>query len=365
MTGLLMDLNSPVIAGVDLAAATDDPQIQALKAAEEAAQNPQGALDALGIETKPRIAEGERLERIRRSFKFGLRSAMELKNLWEGETLCIVGGAPSLESTFGELVDLVAAGAKVAAINKTHDWLIERGIVPTFGILCDPKDWVAGYMTPHPGVKYLIASQCHDDTFAAFEGVEDVYLWHAMVKGEDCAFLSEWAMQAGQSAYGVVGGSTSSLRAFDIGSLLLGFREARWFAVDSSADPNTKAMHPYEKPKEDPLLNRPIALLDPKDGCELAAGYWTTEPMWHQFVQFQIILDERRAGIRAGRYPKVRIAFHGTGLLPDWAALRGLHADPQRGDELRKTRRTELMETNFDFKPISETIEMDFTNANA
>lgn len=316
---------------------------------------------ALGVEGNARITEEDRVARIRRSFDLKLRSASELKDLWMGETLCIVGGAPSLEHTFDELVALAAAGAKIAAVNKTHDWLIERGIIPTFGVLADPRDWVAGYVTPHPDVKYLIASQCHDDTFARFEGVDDAYLWHAICADGDRAVLDEEAHRTGQQAFGVVGGSTTTLRLFDMGVLLLGFRALRWFAVDSSAADGN--LHAYDKPRIDPLLEKPFALIEPVMGRELPRPYWTSQPMWHQFRQFEIILKERRQGMKEGRFPKTHIAFHGTGLLPDWAALRGLHANPNRAIEVIEWEPEQPKEqlgpagNNLTLIPISELVE--------
>lgn len=294
-------------------------------------------LDEIGVEGKARLSDEDRRARIRRSFGFNLRSALDLRDVWAGETACIVGGGPSLSETFPELLEFAAAGAAIIAVNKTHDWLIERGLVPTFGIMCDPKDWVATYQTPTSGVKYLLGSQLHDDVFARFKDVDEVYLWHAMGQEEDREAIRAAAEAAGQRAFAVEGGSTTSLRAFDMAALLLGFREVRFFALDSSAttkDGLPADLHPYAKPHVDPV-NIPFKLLDPKDGAEFPKLYWTNRPMFHQLRQFEIVLDRTRRGIQAGHYPKVRIAVHGTGVLPDWAALRGLHADPNRAAMLR------------------------------
>lgn len=292
-------------------------------------------MEQLGFEGPGRLTEEGRHARLVRSFDLGLRSAMDLRDLWTGQMLVIVGGGPSLTQALPEIADLVAGGASLAAVNKSHDWLIERGIVPTFGVLADPKPWVADYMSPHPDVKYLIASQCDDATFENFKGVPDVYLWHALCDedGADRKLIFECAQKRGVPAYAVVGGQTTTLRLFDIAPLLLGFRELRFIAVDSSCE--NGATHAYTKPKHDAILEVPLALIDPLDGRELATGYWTTLPLWHQFRQFELLLAERREGIREGRFPKVRIGFHGRGILPDWAALRGLHADPNRAAELR------------------------------
>lgn len=295
---------------------------------------PEAILEQIGIEGKPRITEEERLARIKRSFHLpkSFRSIVDLKEAWLGETVCLVGGGASIEETFPDLIELAARGAKIAAVNKTHDWLCERGLIPTFGIMADPKDWVATYMTPTPGVKYLLASQLHDDTLARFKDWPDVYIWHAIGHPDDAAAITAEAERAGKAAYGVIGGSTTTLRGFDIMTLLLGFRECHFFAMDSSAIEGR--MHPYEKPFLDPLEYK-FHLLDPMDGRQLAREYHTNRPMFHQLRQFEILLSERARDISAGTYPKVRIAVHGSGILPDWCALRGLHVDPSRAAMLR------------------------------
>lgn len=304
---------------------------------------PELNLDSLGIEGPGRISDKERQARIRRAFKFDppFRSAVELKDLWTGETLCIVGGGPSIEQTLPELIDLIAGGAKVMAVNMTHDWLIERGVIPTFGIVCDPAEWVVSYQTPTPGVKYLIASQCCDAVFEKFRDVPEVFLFHAEGINEDRKIIYDAAVEARLPTFSVVGGSTTSHRGQDIAALLLGFAELRFFGLDSSAAGNR--MHPYDKPHLDPV-NIPFKLLDPSNGRELHTIYWTNKPMFHQLRQFEIVLAERREGIRAGRYPKIRLAFHGSGLLPDWAALRGLHIDPTRAAYLRSVAEPPVLE---------------------
>lgn len=289
-------------------------------------------VDNLGLVQPPSIDNDTRLARIKHSFDRPFRSAIELKGLYEGERVCIVGSAPSLEHSMPALLELIAGGAEVMAVNKTQDWLTAKGIPPTFGVLSDPRDWVATYQAPTEGVKNLVCSVCCDGVFERFKDHAETYVWHPICDEGDYELLRAHGERANKGVFGVVGGSTTTLRAFDICTLLLGFREVHWFAVDSSAE--GERMHALEKPYVDPL-SVTLQLNDPLTGKPLPTVYRSTLNMFHQFRQFEILMNERREDIVAGRYPRVRMAVHGTGLLPDWCALRGLHADPNRAAELR------------------------------
>src|SRR5262245_24262920 len=47
------------------------------------------------------------------------------------DRVCIVGGGPSLESTFAELRELYFEGAKVVTVNGAYHWCLERNIRPS------------------------------------------------------------------------------------------------------------------------------------------------------------------------------------------------------------------------------------------
>jgi hypothetical protein len=296
---------------------------------------PQPLQDVIGLESKARLDDAERQERMRRSFKLPFPSAAKLiqdrRPLWAGETVAICGGGPSLEDTLPELLALIAAGAKVAAVNSTHDYLIDRGIVPTFGVMSDPKPWVAQYQTPTLGVKYLLASACHDDTFARFKGHPGVFIWHALGCEADRDVVDEMARKTGAGAISITGGSTTGTRTIDLMALLCGFTHHHLFGFDSSSAEGR--MYPYAKPHVDPVVVN-AQLTNPATGLPLDGVYPTTEPMAQQAMQFELLLHERALLIANGHYPPISITVHGTGLFPDWAALRGMHANPNRGAEL-------------------------------
>ena len=142
----------------------------------------------------------EYLARVRRGQVSGMQSLLKLVNAehsgdWKRPSaVCIVGDGPSLTDEVGALRHLIKRGAKVLAVNKSHDWLLRRGLRCDYAALLDPKDWVADYIDLDLAAskatrrkagkfgiapKYLVASQCHDLVLEKFKGRRDAYLWQA------------------------------------------------------------------------------------------------------------------------------------------------------------------------------------------
>ena len=142
--------------------------------------------------------------------------------------LCIVGGAPSLKDTLPSLQFLRGRGALVLALNNTHDWLAERGIVPDLHVMLDARRENAEFVRrPNKGTTYLIAAQCHPDVFDALAGHE-VITWVADVPG-----MRALAESIKDKPLGLVGGgSTVGLKAMAL-AYLWGFRWLGLFGFDS------------------------------------------------------------------------------------------------------------------------------------
>jgi hypothetical protein len=168
----------------------------------------------------------------------------------------------------GELRRLVKRGAKVIAVNKSHDWLLKRGIPCDYAVLLDPKDWVADYVDLKlagakatrrvcgrywAAPKYLIASQCHERVIAKFVGRQDAYLWHAAAGlGESDVLKEEFA---GEMWASIAGASVVGLRAIGLAHGL-GFRMMHLFGIDGSMKPpqggEAPKLYAYDKPHVDP-----------------------------------------------------------------------------------------------------------------
>lgn len=144
-----------------------------------------------------------------------------------GGRVCIVGGSPSLADTLPKLRYQRDRGGIVVALNNTHDWLIERGLVPDIHVMLDARRENAEFVRrPRNGVTYLIAAQCHPDVLDALAG-QEVIVWVADVPG-----MRELADRT-QKPLGLVGGgSTVGLKAMAL-MYLWGFREMALFGMDS------------------------------------------------------------------------------------------------------------------------------------
>lgn len=142
--------------------------------------------------------------------------------------ICIVGGGPSLKETLPQLQRERARGAVVMALNGTHDWLIDRGIVPGLHCMLDARPENAAFVQKQQdGVTtYLLAAQCHPDVFNALQGREQI-VWVADVPG-----MRELADRISQPIGLIGGGSTVALKAMAL-AYLWGFRSISLFGIDS------------------------------------------------------------------------------------------------------------------------------------
>lgn len=77
----------------------------------------------------------------------------------------IVGGGPSLKSNWPEILYLMSQGADVFALNGACDFMNERGVLPTYQVMVDPRPGNVDLL----GLarEYLLASQCHPSLFDA------------------------------------------------------------------------------------------------------------------------------------------------------------------------------------------------------
>lgn len=202
---------------------------------------------------KGRVSADEYLSRIRRGQTCGIQSLLFLvdselsQDIERPSILCVVGGGPTLADEAPALRRLVKKGAKIIAVNKSHDWLKKRGFPVHYSVLLDPKEWVAGYVdltldkqkiirkragNKWVETKHLIASQCHDDVLAKFKGNKNAYLWHAGAGlGESDILKEEFKKEPWVN---IAGASVVGLRAVPIG-IGLGFREFHTFGIDGSA----------------------------------------------------------------------------------------------------------------------------------
>lgn len=200
-------------------------------------------------------------------------------------TLSIVGGGPSIAQTYRDIPE----GSYIGCVNKAHDWLIERGVIPHACCLLDPLAVLADQVTPRKDVKYFVASCCNPAVFDKLKGYH-VELWHAST-------LSDEASVLGDSDYVLVGGGcTAALRWINLG-YLFGFRRFDMFGMDSSYV--GKRHHVYEHKQDDEIRTIEV------DGY--TTHIWMVEQVYHFFDLIERMKDDD--------YARCEFKVYGDGLL--------------------------------------------------
>jgi hypothetical protein len=164
------------------------------------------------------------------------------------ERVCLIGGGPSLNDTVDELRDLYFAGAKVVTVNGSYQWCLERNIRPSAQIVLDAQAHNARFLHPAvPQCRYLLASQCHAETWQAVDGRPDVYIWHGAASDNphlkpilDAYYGGNWTSTPG--------GTTVIVRALLL-LRILGFLRFDVFGWDSCLMDGQH--HAYDQPQND------------------------------------------------------------------------------------------------------------------
>lgn len=253
---------------------------------------------------------------------------------FHGETICICGGGPSLAYTLDELRYLQKRGAKVMAINRTQDYLMGLPkthkfprIKPWAGIVLESIPHAANYMSVVPGVRYYIASQCHEDTFDKFENSEH-YIWHAQAQK---AVEAELTVEEKKHMVPAVG-STCGLRAI-VYAYMMGFSNIHLFGFDSSYNSfdmingirglnGHPKLHSYRKAE---TIHDIKELLVKGWNNGEDRHYWGNGNMLAQADEFQRLIGWRHSALTQGRMDNHKLIVHGFGLIPDMAREFGLH----------------------------------------
>lgn len=209
------------------------------------------------------------------------------------QKIAIVGGGPSLEDTFHELLDFYTSGGKLVALNNTHDWLLNYGMKPSMHVLVDAREHNVRFVqNPIPTCKYFVASQCHPSVFDALEGY-DVWIWHAKNNIGENVILDDYYIG---NYYPIIGGSTVMLRAIWM-MRLLGFKEMEIYGFDSCMRGDKH--HIYEQKENDGSEVRLVVCADK----EFYAAAW----MLSQADDFMHFVKNM------GKYFSLNI--HGDGLI--------------------------------------------------
>lgn len=149
-------------------------------------------------------------------------------------TFVIVGSGPSLPLFADAIRDEQANGRPICAVKGAHDFLCEHDILPELFCSVEPRDRRENLKHANPYTTYLLASRVHP---AVFDHLKDrkVVRWHSWSDQPEC---DVWR---GVGKFGIGGGTTSGLRAINVG-YVLGFRKFRLYGLDSclADDKSTK-----------------------------------------------------------------------------------------------------------------------------
>lgn len=134
---------------------------------------------------------------------------------------------PSLRETWPQIAMAQATGADVFTVSGSHQFLLERGIVPVAHMDCDPREHKAfQFGEPDHRVKYWIGSCVHPVFIERLEG-HDVSLWHCYNKD---ASREIFKLDPGHEM--IVGGGSIGLRALSV-LYCRGYRKFEIHAMDS------------------------------------------------------------------------------------------------------------------------------------
>lgn len=257
-------------------------------------------LDGIELHGSINTSDDQLLANIRHSIALGYPQVRPQAP--QPDRVCIVGGGPSLIDTEQELVELYFEGAKVVTLNGAYAWCLARNIRPSAQIVLDARASNARFVNPPiPQCRYLLASQCAPETWAAVAGRPDVWIWHAM--GDDNAhralldeyYRGMWAATPG--------GTTVAMRAVAL-LRMLGFMRMDLFGIDSCWFGSQH--HAFAQP-ENESDRRYTFDVHPTGHPEMARRFVCSS--WH-VAQFQDFLQMVR--INGHQF---LLNIHGDGLL--------------------------------------------------
>lgn len=269
-----------------------------------------------------RVSLEEHQRRLVYAQRYPIPSLVTIAHKYHGKRLIICGGGASLKATLPAIRKRLklSKNTYVMACNKTHDWLLSKGIKPDFGIMLDPKEWVKDYMTPTKGVKYLIGSTCHESVLHKFKD-HDAYIWHPIGDMSDEPMLRRMFPNQGMAM--VSGYSTVGLRSVYVADAL-GFDECELHGFDSCYDPEAKDLYAYRK---DVTVHDPFGVtLKANDGTSFKCV--SNRMMGRQIGEFKKMAAEMAQAQKLGHVRKFGMKVAGDGAIPWQAWKMGIHTNP-------------------------------------
>jgi len=214
----------------------------------------------------------------------------------------LVAGGPSVEGQLEKIRELaLVPGNVVFAVNWTHTWLINNGIIPHGLVLFEVDAEPLSLMeTLHKDVTYYICSHCNRGTFDALDGYKRI-LWHINPQDELTTKVRE-ELFSDRPHLG--GGSCTFVLTVSL-ALCLGYRYFDVFGADSSyPDENTH------------LSGYPAAVTDKEDRLDVfARNPLTGEVRKFKSVGYLAHQVDEFAKYCVHNHPFFKMRMYGDGLL--------------------------------------------------
>lgn len=207
----------------------------------------------------------------------------------KGGKIAIVGYGPSLKDTWETLKNFDGA---IWTVSKAHDFLLERGITPTFHTDLDYREHKAYFnRIVSPTTKYVLATQVHPK-YTAMLPSSNLEMFASDVPGSEPS-----------PGYPLIEGQ------FDVGlqaafmAYKAGYREQHWFGIDASYAGDESHAGSHEGIRS---MKLPI---------EVQGRVYTSS----QLLLRQALFCERMLC----RYPFINPVIHGNGMLRPFLQERG------------------------------------------
>jgi Protein of unknown function DUF115 len=219
-------------------------------------------------------------------------------------SVIIVGGAPSIKDHLDQIRELSKNPRNfIFAINWTHTWLIQNGIVPNatvfFEIDTEPESVLKN---AHKDVTYYICSHCDPRTFDQLKGFKRI-LWHSYPNSRAEEIVREELFANSSMCGGGIGTFTRTLTV----AMFLGYRDFEIFGCDSSFPDHEKThVEGYETVMDSKVDG--IWIYAKNDSTGEVKRFRTIGPLALQHEEFKEYCRVNHA------YFTMRV--HGNGLLP-------------------------------------------------
>lgn len=250
-----------------------------------------------------------------------LPSFANMRGLYRGLSAIICGSGPSLDVEY--VRKRQAEGARVFALNKTHDKLIENGIIPDFGVMLDPNTRVAGYMTPHRRVTYILGTSVDVSVWRKFLGAGvRPYYFMPLMTDENTSTMTRFFPE--KDVVIIAGITTVGGRCINVAGWM-GFEDQELHAFDSCYQPgkdgsDSSGLYAVDKPITFHNAREVSVRSRTTGNCFTCI---TNGAMWKQAQGFASILytlpDSAVNGGADGRVGRIKLKVSGDGLIP-WMA---------------------------------------------